>query len=363
MVFPHPFTSRFRVGLLLAIMGEWTPPIWNVAGSTPGLPEVVTKIGWDKFEELLIECQPNLLGTSRTIFFSSDGEESKAESDQPGNRNTGRGVSRLSYLPKIVLCIPGNWPSQEGVKPFLENSKVEFEFRDHDARMASAFRSCLPHWRSSLTDADSKAIDSHSSVLYILSGNFPARDAARCSHHLMQVGQQLLEIGGIGIKCDSSGNAHSAKHWSELTHEANAGFRRATDTASTEENKARGRMTFWQGLFDAYVALPISDDRNLYSCGLHLLGIPDLIVSNDVLSNTFPGTLNEQALEACNLFAAFALYLLAECPEDSFQPGNTFRTTATSPRFRVSKEPCTGYEEDDFFFNPYGRWRFENGTA
>jgi hypothetical protein len=121
-------------------------------------------------------------------------------------------------------------------------------------------------------------------------------------------------------------------------------------------------MRFWQALFDAYVALPIADDRNLYSCGLHLLGMPDLIISNDVLNHSFPGTVNEQAIEACDLFNAFSLYLLGECPEGSFKSGNTFRCTPTSHRFCLTEEPCTGYEEDDFFFNPYGRWRFDNAT-
>jgi hypothetical protein len=269
-------------------------------------------------------------------------------------------VSRPICLPKIVLCIPGNWPSQDAVSAFLKNSHVEFEFHGHDSRMASAFRSCLPRWRPSLTDVDYEAIVCHSSIFYILSRNFPAKDAAACSHQLMRVGQQLLEIGGIAVKCESSGTAHSAKRWSEMTHDANAAYDVALRANANEEQRTENRLSFWQALFDAYVALPISDERDLYSCGLHLLGMPDLIVSNDVLSRTFSGTLNEQAVEASSLFTAFASYLLAECPEDSFKPGNTFRSAPTSPRFRVSKVPCRGYEEDDFFFNPYGRWRFED---
>lgn len=268
-------------------------------------------------------------------------------------------VSRPIYLPKIVLCIPGNWPSQEEVAAILDNSDVGYEFQGHDSRMESAFRSCLPRWRSSLTDIDYSAIKGHSSVIYILSRNFPAEDAAACSHHLMRVAQQVLETGGIAVKCESSGTAHSAKRWFKMTHVANTAYNNVLHADENEEQRIQNRLSFWTALFDAYVALPISDEYDLYSCGLHLLGMPDLIVSNDVLSRSFSGTVNEQNLEACQLFTTFALYLLAECPEDSFKPGNTFRIATTSPRFRVSKEPCKGYEEDDFFFNPYGCWRFE----
>ncbi|PZM79346.1 MAG: hypothetical protein DKT66_22995 [Candidatus Melainabacteria bacterium] len=28
------------------------------------------------------------------------------------------------------------------------------------------------------------------------------------------------------------------------------------------------------------------------------------------------------------------------------------------PSFRVIWEECTGYEQDDLFYNPYERWRF-----
>jgi hypothetical protein len=58
------------------------------------------------------------------------------------------------------------------------------------------------------------------------------------------------------------------------------------------------------------------------------------------------------------LFRPFALYLLAECAEGTFGSGHTFSVSKGAPRYRVTWEPCTGYEEDDFFFNPFGRWRF-----
>ena len=57
------------------------------------------------------------------------------------------------------------------------------------------------------------------------------------------------------------------------------------------------------------------------------------------------------------LFRAFALYLLAECPEGELCPGHTFSASKKSPKYRATWEPCSGYDVDDFFFNPFGRWR------
>lgn len=41
-----------------------------------------------------------------------------------------------------------------------------------------------------------------------------------------------------------------------------------------------------------------------------------------------------------------------------FHSGHTFRLSETSPRFRLIWEECDGYDEDDYFFNTFGRWRF-----
>ena len=59
------------------------------------------------------------------------------------------------------------------------------------------------------------------------------------------------------------------------------------------------------------------------------------------------------------LVLTFAAYLLTACPPQRFASGHTFRCDAESARYVVRWEPCTGYDEDDFFFNPFGRYRFE----
>ena len=60
--------------------------------------------------------------------------------------------------------------------------------------------------------------------------------------------------------------------------------------------------------------------------------------------------------ETAELFDIFCHYLILEC--DHFASGSTFRCAADAPRWRANWEPCQGYAEDEFFFNPFGRVRF-----
>jgi hypothetical protein len=247
---------------------------------------------------------------------------------------TGRG-----YRPNIVLCIPGGDDLAARCAPLLAAAGVKHEVRARDERMASAFQAAVPRSDSSLSDDDQARIAEHTTVLYVLSGNFSADDAPNRSRDLLRLGAQLIDVGGIAVKCESSGIAHGRARWQELA-----------SLAWTSD------LDGWLALFRAYVQCPIRDESTLYTCGLHLLGQPDLIVDESVLGRS--GNVEPVDWSALNLFRSFALYLLAECPVGTFAPGHTFRTDASSPRFRLRWEPCVGYEEDDFFFNPFGRWRF-----
>src|SRR5438034_343517 len=84
----------------------------------------------------------------------------------------------------------------------------------------------------------------------------PASDGATISHAFLRLGDGLLEAGGIAMKCESSGIAHSRSRWLELA------------TLSETESD------FWSALFDAYVQLPIQSEDDFYTCGMHLLGKP-----------------------------------------------------------------------------------------
>jgi hypothetical protein len=237
------------------------------------------------------------------------------------------------YLPKIILCVPGGKDFPANAAPILTAAGNEHEWRKRDKRMREAFEAAEFRLRPSLQDRDWVSIDEHRSVLYVLSDNFTAHQAPVVSQSLLQLGRRLLEVGGSAIKCESCGIAHSQARWIELAQRAE----KTTDAG-----------TRWTALVEAFVQYPISSEEDLYTCGMHLLGQPDLIV----------GAAEVSALAASELFAVFAQYLLAECPEGAFVSGDTFSVSQDAARYRVVWEACTAYDEDEYFFNPFGRWRF-----
>jgi hypothetical protein len=245
---------------------------------------------------------------------------------------TGKGC-----LPKIVLCIPGHGDFPSKCEPILDEEGIEHELKPRDRRMVHAFE-VSSMARPSLTEQDYGNLARHEVVLYAMSRNFMAAEGPETSHAFLRLGRRLLEAGGIAIKSECSGIACSCSRWIELADQAEG-----------------GGESFWAGLFDAFVVFPIGSKTDVYSCGMHLLGKPDLIVSQALLE---PHAGRSVALAAASLFRVFGMYLLAECPDGGFVSGNTFSVDQTSPRYRVIWEPCTGYAEDEFFFNPFGRWRF-----
>jgi hypothetical protein len=243
------------------------------------------------------------------------------------------------YLPMIVLCIPGDADFPARCAPILNAANVQHEFRPRDPRLRRAFQASSIAWPC-FTPEEFQRIDDHATVLYILSPNFTPADAPKTARTFLSLGRQLLDAGGLAIKCESSGIAHSHDRWSKLDD--------ATRLTPGDD---------WNALFLAYVVHPVGTDQELYTCGLHLLGLPDLVAATSVLTNaTKPNESTTAA--AVRLFRTFALYLLAECPIGQFASGHTFSPDRTAPRHRLLWEPCTTYAEDSLFHNPFGRWRF-----
>jgi hypothetical protein len=235
-------------------------------------------------------------------------------------------------LPKFVLCLVGASDFPEQAKPILDELALEHEFRPRDERMRTSFEASVFYAQPTLKKSDFDRIARHESVLYVLSKNFTSGEALEVGRTMLGAGVRLLRAGGVAMKCESSGIAHRSAWWEKLAERA----------FGPDVNRR------WAGLFDAFVQYPIQSDADLYTCGMHLLGKPDLIVATELMP----------VEEAVTLFRVFAIYLLAECPEGAFGSGHTFSLNPDAPRYRVLWEACTGYDEDDFFFNPFGRWRF-----
>jgi hypothetical protein len=244
------------------------------------------------------------------------------------------------YLPRIVLCIPGGDDLQARCEAILKSANVEHEFRPHDAKMVKAFRSSSIAWPA-FTSEDLAHIEAHAMVLYVVSGPVISGEARAVGLSFLNLGKRLLEAsGGIGIKSDSSGISHSRSRWVQFA-----------------ESAARDPAHGWSALFHAYVVYPIGSETDLYSCGMHLLGAPDLIVDQATIEAAAKAD-KTPAAAAAELFRVFGMYLLMECRTGQFASGHTFSIERDAPRYRVIWEACAGYPEDSYFFNPFGRWRF-----
>ena len=222
--------------------------------------------------------------------------------------------------PQIILCVPGGADLVRLARPILDADGIEFEWRGRDEGISKAFQACARGFDPSFDANEVTSIGGHVGVLYVLSKCYTAQDAPIVSRAFLRLIPRLLRAGGLALKCESSGIGHGRSRWLELAQ------------------MAEGEH-FWFALFRAFVQFPIKNDKDSYTCGMHLLGKPDLIVSNTLLRQTY-GSTSDADHAAVDLFTIFAFYLLAECPVGQFISGQTFSTNATSPRFQVVWEPC-----------------------
>jgi hypothetical protein len=191
--------------------------------------------------------------------------------------------------------------------------------------MASAFDASADRIDPSLTRDDWDAIERHSAVTYVLSPRMTPSTSIEVSETALALVAAVLNVGALAVKGDSSGIAHGRERWLWL-HEHT---QRSVESA----------------LIRAWVRYPISDDGVAYSVGMHLLGLPDIEV--------LPGNLPEaDVVDTLNYFMHF---LLIDKPR--VDAGHTFRVRSDAPRFALSRSECLRYEEDDFFYNPYGYWQ------
>lgn len=231
---------------------------------------------------------------------------------------------------QIVLSIPGTWPTRaEIVAALVRQGRFLFtgnmitditsqlsyslDIHERDEQLPRAFELGGQH---SLGPADLAAIERHTYVLYVI-GPGGVLAAAR---DMASIGAGLLDAGGLAVRVETSGAAHSAADWRHLVaHQAH-------DAA----------------LFEAYVTF-IAKEGSFFSCGMHNLGLPDALVEN-VAPN-----------EAGELLQTFLLYALLEQPE--LRSGNSFSIGPQLPRYRLTYEECATFARDSLFYNPFGVWR------
>ncbi|MBO2455037.1 hypothetical protein J4573_48675 [Actinomadura barringtoniae] len=234
--------------------------------------------------------------------------------------------------PRHVLCALGEGLDLDAIEALAEEAGFELDREysetEPDPRMPRAFEASLA--RASFEEGDWDAVEGHDSVAYLVSRQifpFVAVDVARWT---LELTAKLLRSGVTAVKNESNGLTHGRERWLEL---------------------AEGAAAQDKSVLPLYLALvkrPIADDGLYYSCGMHLLGQPDIEIAWDG---------EPDAAELARLIDGMALYMLTEERAEEMREGEGFRLSEDEPRWIISRVECDRYEDDDIFFNPYGFWR------
>jgi hypothetical protein len=166
--------------------------------------------------------------------------------------------------------------------------------------------------------AEIALIENHRSVAYLVSEDVGV-DAAISIRHAASA---LLDVGGLGVKCEISGSALGVKQWKE-----------------------KSAVNWPSSLYHCFILL-ISGDDAYYTCGMRALGLPDAAVSSEL-----------DLQDAWELLGEFNLYNLAESP--ILKTGETFSLKEDAPKYRLHAVPYRWYPPGDLFHNPNGAWELK----
>ncbi len=237
---------------------------------------------------------------------------------------------------ELILCIPGNWKDRSAIVQAIASANMneylfagavlmhlptsdafEMDIQPHDERMRHAFE---VSGQGRLDEDELDAIAEHQFVIYVIGkgGNFV--DAQKT----MQAGLAILNAGGLGIKVENSGKAFTIDHWKEMVED------------ETDDGK----------FYEAFVMFLKNEEGSIYSCGMHNVGLRDVICDADMEIN-----------DAVELIRIFIFYLLIDQP--TILSGQTFSKDKASPVYRIFEEECTEYEADDLFFNSFGMYHLQ----
>jgi hypothetical protein len=244
----------------------------------------------------------------------------------------------MPVLARHVLCFTGAWSSFDGLAKRVRevggpdfSVDLEFSTLRPDPRVPAAFAASVDRVRPSFDEVDTAAVREHRAVAYVLSPPMAPAAARDVSARALRLVGALLESGeATAAKGESAGIAHGKARWLELARAA--------------EQDAVSRA---HALRLAWVRRPLlaREDRVLYSCGMHLLGEPDVEVRSDL-----------EPLDAVRWIDSFLGYLLIEKPARGLRDGETFRPSEADLRHVLRARPCGRYAADDFFYNPHGYW-------
>jgi hypothetical protein len=233
-----------------------------------------------------------------------------------------------------VVGVPGPWADTSDLRRALVDQNVLYAgqialeigaergaivvFRGHDPNLRVAFRAAGAY--SSLTEAEYGEIGLQRSCVYLVDEDAGSLEAAS---RIARLSLALVRAGGLGVKVESAGKAHSPSDWEALfasgAHEAD--------------------------LIDGYVVYVGAQGEEYYSCGMHNLGCPDAVAPS--------GLSPRGAYELLDVFCRFELI-----DKPTLNSGETFAAGPDAPTFRLRHE-SSHFDEDDLFWNEHGAWHLE----
>lgn len=241
----------------------------------------------------------------------------------------------MSIGPRNVLCAVGAWKSFNELAELVVDIAGTGVTLDRDESvndrlpgLEKAFALAADRVDPSFLPVDEAAVRTHTAVAFIVSAPLARHQAAVQARTMLRLVSALLGMGGAtAVKCESSGIAHGRARWLELARTAAVGTPRERDTA----------------LVEAWVRKPLTDGKVTYSCGMHLLGHPDV-----ELPARMPEHLAVSWIEAVGRRSL-------DLESGELRNGTTLEVHG-QPLRRAHRRACDRYPEEDLFHNPYGYW-------
>jgi hypothetical protein len=237
----------------------------------------------------------------------------------------------MQTIVQTIIGIPGKWEDKEEIINAIAlqnndyilvgeifynsntNESYQLEIYDFDENLVESFM-----YAGKFTDAELNEISEHLQTIYLIGNSGNINSIISINNAV----SALLESGGIAVKVESTGIAHSSKKWYKLTN--------SNDISD---------------LLQAYVTI-VEEGNTYYSCGMHNLGYKDVFITKDMDSK-----------ECEDLLWTFLTYVLSS--NTTLKQNDTFSLSHNSPVYLVEHEECEMFPKDDLFYNPFGYWRLQ----
>jgi hypothetical protein len=234
-----------------------------------------------------------------------------------------------NYMPRLVFCMLGNWDSFDTIRGIINEAGFIFDddesILENDDRMVNSFTVSVDRVNYSMADEEWNDIYSHKAVAYFYTPDVPHEEGLRsvAGRALILVKYLFQNLGVTALKCESAGIAHGRNRWIELS----------------EKYTENGSIDI---LYQAYVRRPLEGEYGLSSCGMHLLGYPDILyyaVEEDIM----------KSVKNMDKLSKFIIENNGDIDEIEDELDNLDYDVN-----EIKHLPDMGHEENDIQHNPYG---------